>query len=138
MGINRFLVAKLLLRNAIDRRVRVSISTERQTYCLVGDTVNVASRVADLCKSYEADILVSHQTFQHLRQNYGLTALPSTHVKGPQSKLNGLQDLAGAGKIDDARVVSENLLSATGKDNKDLRYRDQMELIRFYLSLLGE
>ena len=36
--------------------------------------------------------------------------------------------LTGAGRIDDARVVSENLLSAIGKDNKDLRYRDQMEL----------
>lgn len=46
--------------------------------------------------------------------------------------------LTGAGRIDDAKVVSENLLSAIGKDNKDLRYRDRMELIRFYLSLLGE
>lgn len=46
--------------------------------------------------------------------------------------------LTGAGKIDDARVVSENLLSAIGKENKDHRYRDQVELIRFYLSLLGE
>ncbi len=46
--------------------------------------------------------------------------------------------LTGAGKIDDARVVSENLLSAIEEDNKDLRHRDQMELIRFYLSLLGE
>ena len=57
-------------------------STERQTYCLVGDTVNVASRVADLCKKYETDILVSHPTLQHLRQNYDLTALPPTKVKG--------------------------------------------------------
>ena len=62
-------------------------STERQTYCLVGDTVNVASRVADLCKKYETDILVSHQTFQHLRQNYGLTALPPTQVKGRNQSL---------------------------------------------------
>jgi len=46
--------------------------------------------------------------------------------------------LTGAGRIDDARVVSETLLSAIGKDNKDLRYRDQMELIRFYLSLLED
>jgi len=46
--------------------------------------------------------------------------------------------LTEAGKIDDARVVSGNLLSAIGKDNKDPGYRDQVELIRFYLSLLGE
>jgi len=46
--------------------------------------------------------------------------------------------LTGTGRNDDARVVSDNLLSAIGKENKDLRYRDQMELIRFYLSLLGE
>lgn len=47
--------------------------------------------------------------------------------------------LTAAGRNDDARVVSENLLSAIQiRDGKeDLRYRDQMELIRFYLSLLG-
>jgi len=57
-------------------------STERQTYCLVGDTVNVASRVADLCKKYEADILISHQTTRRLKQNYDLIPLPPTQVKG--------------------------------------------------------
>ena len=46
--------------------------------------------------------------------------------------------LTGAGRIDDARVISEDLLSAIGKDSKGLRYHDQMELIRFYLSLLGK
>ena len=62
-------------------------STERQTYSLVGDTVNVASRVADLCKKRETDILVSHQTYQHLMQDYGLTALPPTQVKGRNQSL---------------------------------------------------
>ena len=57
-------------------------STERQTYCLVGDTVNVASRVADLCKPYDTDILVSHQTFMNLKQNYDLISLPPAQVKG--------------------------------------------------------
>lgn len=46
--------------------------------------------------------------------------------------------LTGAGRIDDARVISENLLSAIGEDSKGLRYHDQMELVRFYLSLLGK
>jgi class 3 adenylate cyclase len=62
-------------------------STERQTYCLVGDTVNVASRVADLCKKFDTDILISHQTYQHLTQDYGLISLPSTRVKGRSENL---------------------------------------------------
>ena len=43
-------------------------SKERQSYCLIGDTVNVASRIAGLCKKLEADILISQQTFKHLSQ----------------------------------------------------------------------
>ena len=62
-------------------------STERQSYCLVGDTVNVASRVASLCKKYDADILVSHQAYQHLMQDYGLIALPPIQVKGRNQNL---------------------------------------------------
>ena len=46
--------------------------------------------------------------------------------------------LTGTGRNDEARVVSENLLSSIEGASKDLRYRDQMELIRFYLSLLGD
>jgi hypothetical protein len=42
----------------------------------------VASRVANLCKTYDTDILLSHQTFKHLKQNYDLIPLPSTQVKG--------------------------------------------------------
>jgi class 3 adenylate cyclase len=62
-------------------------STDRQTYCLVGDTVNMASRVAGLCKDYETDILVSHQSFQNLMDDYGLTALPPAQVKGRSQNL---------------------------------------------------
>ena len=62
-------------------------SAERQTYCLVGDTVNVASRVADLCKTYETDILISHQTRQYLRKDYHMVALPPIQVKGRSQNL---------------------------------------------------
>lgn len=57
-------------------------SSQRQTYCLVGDTVNAASRVSDLCKIYDTDILVSHQTVKNLKRKYDLVSLPPTRVKG--------------------------------------------------------
>lgn len=62
-------------------------SKERQTYCLVGDTVNVASRVADLCKRFEADILISQQTYDRLHDNYELIKQPPALVKGRSEKL---------------------------------------------------
>jgi len=62
-------------------------STDRQTYCLVGDTVNMASRVADLCKEYDTDILISHQTYQQLMEDHGLSGLPPTQVKGRRQNL---------------------------------------------------
>ena len=57
-------------------------SKERQTYCMVGDTVNVASRVANLCKTYNTDILVSQESVTSLKHNYEMVSLPPTQVKG--------------------------------------------------------
>ncbi len=62
-------------------------SKERQTYCLVGDTVNVASRVADLCKRFKADILISKQTHDKLIHYYKLIEQPPVMVKGRSEKL---------------------------------------------------
>jgi len=62
-------------------------SKKRHTYCLVGDTVNVASRVADLCKRFNTDILVSNQTYVGLKYSYPLVKQPSVSVKGRSEKL---------------------------------------------------
>ena len=62
-------------------------SKERQTYCLVGDTVNVASRVADLCKRFKTDILISKQTYDRLTHDYKLIEQPPVTVKGRSEKL---------------------------------------------------
>ncbi|MBW2614740.1 MAG: radical SAM protein [Deltaproteobacteria bacterium] len=45
--------------------------------------------------------------------------------------------LTDAGRIDDARTISENLLEAIYENGETSPYRDQIELIQFYLSCLG-
>jgi adenylate cyclase len=62
-------------------------SKDRQTYCLVGDTVNVASRMANLCKVFNADILISKQTYDRLTHNYKLIEQPPVLIKGRSEKL---------------------------------------------------
>jgi adenylate cyclase len=57
-------------------------SRERLSYALVGDTVNLASRIQGLTKDVGADILVSGATARALDGSVALQPLPTVRVKG--------------------------------------------------------
>ena len=57
-------------------------SAERLSYALVGDPVNLASRIQALNKDFGTDILVSADTRNLLDGAFDLTPLPAAHVKG--------------------------------------------------------
>jgi class 3 adenylate cyclase len=58
-------------------------SPDRLVYAMVGDTVNTASRIQDLNKQFETDILLSHATKALLQEDqFKLTSLGESTVKG--------------------------------------------------------
>ena len=57
-------------------------SPDRLSYALVGDTVNLASRISDLTKKFGTDILISADTQRELSQKPNLRSLPVVQVKG--------------------------------------------------------
>ena len=57
-------------------------SSERQSYALVGDPVNLASRIQSLNKEFGSDILVSGDTRRRLDGRFELVPLPAVRVKG--------------------------------------------------------
>jgi adenylate cyclase len=57
-------------------------SADRLSYALVGDAVNLASRLQGLTKDLHADVLVSGTTRSRLDGGLPLVALPSVRVKG--------------------------------------------------------
>ena len=57
-------------------------SAERHAYALVGDPVNLASRIQGLNKELGSDILVSGDTRRRLNGQFDLVPLPAVRVKG--------------------------------------------------------
>jgi adenylate cyclase len=62
-------------------------SRERLSYALVGDTVNLASRIQGLTKEVGADILVSGTTARRLDGGATLQPLPAVRVKGKSAEV---------------------------------------------------
>jgi adenylate cyclase len=57
-------------------------SPERLSYALVGDTVNLASRLQGLNKEFGTEIIISGSTRAHQGDHYEWISLPPTMVKG--------------------------------------------------------
>lgn len=58
---------------------------DRLTYSLVGDTVNLASRLQGLNKQFGTDIIISGQTLAGLDGDVPVERLPDTPIKGKSS-----------------------------------------------------
>jgi adenylate cyclase len=57
-------------------------SAKRMDYTLIGDGVNVASRLESACKAYSARILISDNTYKLLRGTYRIRDVDQVIVKG--------------------------------------------------------
>jgi class 3 adenylate cyclase len=61
---------------------------DRVIYSLVGDTVNLASRLQSLNKQFNTDIIISARTQAGIDQTIPVKQLPPTPIKGKMKKID--------------------------------------------------
>ncbi|MBT8340298.1 MAG: HAMP domain-containing protein [Desulfatitalea sp.] len=57
-------------------------SPDRLSYALVGEAVNLASRLQSLTKQFGTEIIISGETMSRVKARFSFTPLPETHIKG--------------------------------------------------------
>ncbi len=124
-------------------RIRIGINSGEVILCdlgaaearmdltIIGDTVNVASRLESACKQYGLDHLVGESTLALVRDQFAARLIDLVRVKGKQQPLGCYELLGESGKT---TAVQDQLLAEFARGMEAYRTGDFTQALEVFLA----
>ncbi len=111
-------------------------SSRKLDYTIVGDGVNLASRLEGLTKRYRVPIIISHATYRRIRDRVVCRPLDVVRVKGRRGRTRIYQPLGLAGELE-PKLLQVAALSREGLESfLECRYQQAYKVYASISSLL--